>query len=163
MIEEILRLVRLLTGNPASNIELGVTILFSVVACIGVIDKVTRSFKFPVTGTNRAAVLVLAGVILGLLAVAAANLYLVPCVKTESLQPFVPLVVGLLVLLAILAPAACFIFKSPYFKSLFVMLLGAAAAAAISVILRAGIQAVRSGGKDFEKTRQRTEKVNRML
>lgn len=163
MIEEILGIVRLLAGNPAGNIELGAIVLLSVVACVGVVDKVTRSFKFPLTGTNRAAGLVLGGIVIGIVIVAAANLYIMPRVKTESLQPLVPIVAGSLAFLAIAGPAACFLFRGPYLKSLLVMLLGVAAAAALSLVLRAGIQAVRSGGKDFEKTRQRTQKVNQVL
>lgn len=163
MIDEILKIVGLLAGNPTNNIELGAIVLLSLVACVGVVDKVTRSFKFPLTGTNRAAGLVLGGVAIGIAAVAAANLYLMPCIKTEALQPLVPIVTGLVVFLAIAGPAACFLFRGPYFKSISVMILGVLAAAAISLLLRAGIQAVRSGGKDFQKTRQRTQKVNKML
>ena len=163
MIEEIIRIARLLAGNPGSSIELGAILVLSIAACIGVVDKVTASFKFPLTGTGRAAALVLGGILLTVAAVAAANLYIAPRVKTELFKQLVPIAAGLLVFLAIVGTAACFLFKSPYFKGLFTIILGVAAAAVLSLLIRAAIGAIHSGGKDFQKTKNRTERVNKVL
>jgi len=163
MTEEILSILKLLTGDPQSNTELGALLLLSLVAFVAVVDKTTRSFKFPLTGTGRAIGIVLGGIVIGIAGVAAANLYITPYFQAELYKVLVPVVAGLFLFLAVVGPATCFLFRGPYFKSLFVLALGLIAAAALSLLLRAGIQAVRSGGKDFQKTRERTQKINKVL
>lgn len=160
---EILRIVRLATNSPESMPELVTLLILAAITFVIVLCKVGNALKFSMTDMKRSAGVLAIGLPAIILIVAAVNLYLAPHVADEDLRRWVPIVSTAVTLLAIVIPAVCLLHRAPYFQALFAILLSIAAAGAVILLVHAGFRTARGLNKEFDKTRNRTEKINELL
>lgn len=163
MKNEILQIIQFLGGNPSSNVELIIILLLAITGALLVLQKLIQMMKFPLGGSGRSAIVFFFTLFVSIFAVAVVNIYAVPCLPAGIFKQAAGPAAGILVFLAVAAPVACFIFKAKYFRVVLATLLSVAAALAIGLLVRGAITAIKYGGKDFGKTRERKDNINKIL
>ena len=155
----------LLLGRPSDSLEFTVLILVGAIVFLILFHAITKLLSLPVTGIAMAGLtlIVLAAACVG--AGALALVYLAPlaCVRTAHLGLWVPFAAALVALVVVVAPAMCLIHRSRYGQSLVALLLGVGALAATLALTHAAYGAIKSGDREFERTRSRTDTVNEFL
>ncbi len=160
-----LKALGILLGNPRSDTELAIMAAVCLLTFLILFNKIAKLMSFPLGGLGLAAVagVVLAAVTVG--AAAAALKYVAPLAWVQKFHvlPYLPHAAGLLAVVLVVAPALRLIHRSRYVPSLVALLLGIAATGAVLVITHAIDGALRSGERNFERTRDRTESVNEFM
>ena len=113
---ETLQIMQCLGGNPTSTVELFVTLLLAVAGALIVFQKLIQLMKFPLDGSGRSTTVFFFTLFASISAVAAVNIYAVPHIPPGILRQTAGPIAAALILLAVAAPTACFIFKAKYFR-----------------------------------------------
>jgi len=162
---EALKIVKALLGNSgqASNVEIAVCFVAAILAAMIVLNLIGKAFGATMADNGRALTLVGLGLILALSASVAFNIYLAPTIKNAVLIKWAPLASSATILVIIVAPMTCLLFKMKYFPAIFASLLGIGAAVGIVLLVHGGFGAIKEGDKGFKKTKERTESVNDVI
>lgn len=160
---EVIGILKTVTANPASNIEMVFIILIALILAFFAITKTSKALKFAMADTGRIIAVMAFSITVALLAAVLANIYILPYVKLESAGIIVPVSAALLVLLATAIPLACLLLKSGYLQTLLTMVIGFAGMA-VAVFLVRGISGALSHGKtDFDKTMRRKSGIEQVI
>jgi hypothetical protein len=161
----ILKVVNLLFGaaGKASQVEITICIVAAVLACVMILKSTCKTLGGTMAEKGRATGLAVGGIVLLLAVAVAVGLYLCPLIKSAGIGKWLPLISCVIVILAVITPVGCLLFKSKYFGTLFSILLSIAGAVAIVFLVHGAFGAIRSGDKELKKTKQRTESVNDFL
>lgn len=162
---EILRIIKILLGNAgkASEVEMAVCLAAALIGIFLAFTWTGRTFGATMAETGRVSAVIALGIVLGLAAFAAVDIYAVPQIKNAMVAAWLPLAASVLAILAIVIPAACFLMKGKYFSIMFAMLLSIAAAFGVVLLVHGAFEAMHEGDKGFKKTKERTDIVNDML
>ncbi len=112
-----MKMLTQLTGQPDTLMELYVLVGASVLICIAVLGKVSSVMDAKMTGSGRTFSAGILGVFLILGTMTAITLYIIPNISTQAAPYAIPVIVAVVVL-AVVVPISCAIFKYGYFLSL---------------------------------------------
>ena len=160
--DELMKLLKLALGNPASTVELGVLIFLGCLTFIFALAKIADLLGAHVANRPRSAIVLVVLVVLLLGISAAADLYLSQKVGA-GMRKFVPLATAIVVLLVAVTPITCFVKKASYMTSLFSLVLAVAAAAVVIALAAAAFNAATSGNKGLDSTRERKDALDKIM
>jgi len=163
--EKAVEALHVILGNPGSGTELAALCLVAAIVFIIVLERLSSLMSFPVKGTPLAMVVFIGGSLGILLSAAGAIIYVEPLsfVKSMKLEPFIPFIGGLLSVPVLMTPLLWITHRTKYTQGLIAALLSICGAAIAVMLTIAAIGAFKSGDKDFNRTRSRTQEVNRFL
>jgi hypothetical protein len=161
-ITESLKLVKLMLGNPASTVELVVLICVGVVTFIIALAKIADLLGAHSATRPRSAIVFVLSVILLLGIAAAADIYL-PQKLGGSMHKFIPLAAAIVALLVAVTPITCLVKKASYMTSLFSLVLAGASAAVVIALAVAAFNALESGNKGLDSTRERKDSLDKIM
>jgi hypothetical protein len=164
-IDATMQVLYALLANPASTGQLWLTASVAVVVFLVFFSKLSKLFSYPLSSMALSICVLLVTVVacVGLGAVAVYYCGDAPFLKDSALQPWLPLAVVLASLVLIVAPLLRLITGSRYGPSAGGLLLAALAVAITVVLMDAAASALRSGDRDFGRTKDRTQTVNKFL
>ena len=160
---EVWGLLRLMAANTEYLPELVISLVVGLAVGVIVLQKMAKGMRCAMADTGRSAVIMVLGAIIVLAGTAAVNIYVVPQLRQDFAATAVPIAAAVILFLALVIPMAMLLLKGNYFKCLAPVILAAIAALVISFLVRGAGDAVRKGGKDFDKTKERTKNVNEIL
>ena len=163
IIDSLQSILQTLTLNPSSPLVMYATIAFSVIAAWFGFTKTIAALKVPMNEGFRPVMSLVAFVAICLLSATLTKAYGSPRVSSAALSKFLPLIVAVIVLLAAAIPIACFLMKSRYGQTLSAFIVPLIAVAIVVFLAKGITGAVKSGGKGFSKTQDRTEGVDQLL
>ena len=161
--QEIIRLIDQAFGNPGSLIELVVLLAISAIVLIFVMYKTGKAMKFTLSEPWRCVAVLITGALFAIIIISAVNIYISPHLSNPIIRKIIPICILALAVLAIATPLSCYLHRSEYFQSLFAIILSIAAAIAVILIIKAGFNAVSSGDKQLQKTKEHKENVNKFF
>ena len=160
---EFLQITQFLGGNPDSNIELTITLVLSITVGVLIFMKLAQMMKFPLDNASRTVGAFFFTMFIMIFAGAITNIYVAQHIPTGFLRQSAGALGAILALLAIATPVTCFILKAKYFRVVLLVLLSIIAAGAMTLLTGLTIGAIKHGGKDFDKTRERKDSINKIL
>ncbi|MBN2301530.1 MAG: hypothetical protein JXN60_03335 [Lentisphaerae bacterium] len=160
---QLIRFARFCAGDPATNLQMAITLIIAMIAMVVSLESYARSFKFPVRDSNRCIGVFLVGALACSFAAITGAIYIAPKFASHELRTAVPLVFSAIAIAAVVTPFAVFVFKGSYMKTLSGIFLSIAAAVVAVLMTKAVFTAVRKGEGDLDKTRTRKERMREVL
>jgi hypothetical protein len=162
-IQEAALVIDALLPTAGSTTEYHVLIGLGILGFLFLLFNISAAMGATMATPLRVAVVAVVGALLMTIAVVAIRLYLLPNLYTTPVTPWLSLIAATLVLLAFVAPLAKGVLSAGYFDAVFSLALSAAGAALVVVMVHAGFNAFRTGGKGFDKTHQRRDSINVLI
>jgi len=156
---EISKILKLISADPSGSLGMAAGLVIGFLACLFAVSKVATMMKYPMNDFKRSFSIVIIACVLLLAVAAAVDIYIVPTIKAPW-RVYLPLIADVVVLLVAVVPLAWFLHRSSYVKALNVLIIGMATGAVAILLTHGAFQAIKQGGKGFDKTRERTEGVN---
>jgi len=162
---ELQNIIKLLFGNAgkATDIEIAVCAVAAVILAIFALKWAGNSFGFAMADRGRSTAVIAVWILLALAATAAINIYAAPLIKNPALVKWIPVAACALILLILIVPLAMVLLKSKYLQTLLAMLISIGAAAGIVLLVHGALGMASQGGKDFKKTKERTDSINEII
>jgi hypothetical protein len=157
--------LKILLGRPADPTEFIALVVVGALVFLILFNVIGKLLSLPVTGSAWTLLTLIVLTVVASAASAAALVYLAPIevVREAGLVPWLPFAASLLAILIVVVPAMRLIHRSHYGESLVAILMGVAALAAALALTHAAYGALKSGDQEFERTRERTDAVNRFI
>ncbi len=155
-------LVDLVLGKPGM-LELVAMVVLAIPVFMFVLTKVADFLGSPASNWRRSVVMLAITVLIVIPAAVAGAVYGVPGFTSSALRPWAPLATAVLALLIVPVTLNCFLQKISYLKSVIVYVLAIAAVAGVMALVKGAAGAVGTGGRAFEKAKNRSENVNEVI
>lgn len=148
-----------LLGQPESAGAIYIAGIVAALVLVLLINKVGNLFNFPLaTGLRVILFTVLAGAIL-IGSAAAANVHLEPKIANAFVKAWLPLIVAVVLVPAVVVPLMMLIFKARYVGGLICLGISLAGAAVAVLLAYAVLDAFSGGSTEMEKTRENKDAV----
>ena len=144
------RMFDMLLGHPGSRFEYGLLAGLSALTIFVLLGKVGGLLGIRNTGASYSLAVGVAGVLVMVLAMVAVGLYLPDIAPRGSWWPLPA--AGVVVAVAVVAPLMCVLQRARYGAALLTWVLSLAAAAAVIFLVSAAFDALRSGGRDAQRS-----------
>lgn len=160
---EIIRTWVLWTGNPQTDVKLWAFLFLGVAVLVIAMEKAAKALNATNAGTGRAAASGLGGLLLVTALTVASQIYLAPHIEVPLLRKLLPLVAPLLACLAVAAPLCSIVHRFNYMSGLIAVAVSIVAAAVVVLLVGGAIEMLQYGEKEVQRTKGRTEDLNRIL
>jgi hypothetical protein len=155
---DVIEVANVLLGNPARAMEWWAVVILASFALGFVLAKFGHAIGIPNTGTVYSVVTGVVGVGVTLAAISAARIY-VPLDEPIMQKLLLPVGAGIVAGVVVIAPMICIMQKASYVSALLTWLCGAAAAAAVIVVLNIGFEAFSETSGDTGRVISHREEV----
>lgn len=163
-IREAQHIVRETIGCIASGtMEYHLLIALALIAFLFAMFNVSSAMGSRMATPLRVFTASAAALLLVMAAAIATRLYIIPSLHSSPMTAHLPLIIAGLVLLVCAAPLAKWILAAGYFEAVFALVLSVAAAALVVVMTHAAFNAFHEGDREFEKTHERRDSINRII
>ena len=162
-IDEAVKIIKFSALNPATTAELVIFLVLAVAAASYTLMKTAKAFSYSMADFNRVVTVILTTSAMGVVVASLMKVHLAAKMG-GGVGYKVALICAMIAVVLLVGGLMCkFIMKGPYVQGVISLLLSFAAAVAVLFLANALSNAIRHGGKQFDKTKERTQEVNKNI